>query len=919
MMRLHSVAAAVLLAAAALAPPAGGALAQNSPFALRGADNPAAARNRAAAEAADIGPGGGAPAAPVAEAPVRPRVPPPFDINRDGRAPQVAPEPEAQGTAYFPSTTVSPLSRGEAIRAEAVEATNRNDRTLLRGLLERQDNAVRELRVALDNEAEWVDSVVDRPIVPYRALRLEGEIASTSWNFFLSSAEAARGGTLSLAFTNSVLVLPEASRLNVYLNGNQIAQTAIDSPERTKVIALPVAATLLRAGENALRIEAEMRHRVDCSIPATYELWTRIDTRLTGFSFPGGRLPLAGLDDLPGVGVGTNGATRIRVMQQDPHATSAIDNMLRAAQIASVRGHFVQPLVEVSDLSRPSAAAPGTLNIVIGTYDEVRAAMPSVPPEAATRPIAALMDTAALGPTVYLTGPDTAAVAAALDRFGLPEELGLPASPVAATPPWLVPDSVPVEGRNTITLSEAGLETIEFSGRRFKTRFQVTLPPDFYAAAYGEVRLYLDAAYSNDVEPGSRLQLFVNGTLSTVVNFTSSDGQVFDDYPIMLGMQSFRPGVNTIEIVADLETKSDAVCLPGGTVPARERFALFPTTRLVFPAFARIGQIPNLAAFVTNGFPYPMSAEPVLVNVASGSLDTIGAAGTLMARVAVSRGSPLATAAVDRVDPYTDAGVIVVAPYHDVSTLALDATEAARVIPPSWLRPFTAPEETGEPQGLDRYDAVLSRLREQLREEEAGLDAAAMGADGSPSRSQMSALERGVSERDRWFEELRRDKGIGSTLAEGGRALRDALQLSSRFGGPTTRNTELAPAPEDATLIFAQAPAPQSVTTAWTLVTAPSPQLLSSSLAAVSAADNWSRIGGRVTAYSLDSNAMEVITAERVDYLATLPLSFDNLRLIAANWFSINSSIYSIALVIAAMLLGVATYALVTRLGRTNR
>ncbi len=454
------------------------------------------------------------------------------------------------------------------------------------------------------------------------------------------------------------------------------------------------------------------------------------------------------------------------------------------------------------------------------------------------------------------------------------------------------------------------------------TDFQVTLPPDFYAAAYGEARLLLDAAYSGDVKPGSRLSVFVNGVLSTAISFTSSTGEVFDDFPIVLVMKQFRPGINKIEIVADLNTDADAACLPGGTVPARDRFALFSSTRLVFPSFARIGQLPNLASFATNGFPYTLTDAPVRVQIGGDSLDTIGAAGTLLARVAVSRGAPLATNVVESVAPFEDAGAIIVAPLGEVSNIALETTGASAVIPANWLQPSAAGGRvTAEPEGLERYDEVLRRLRQQLRQEEVRLDRnAAEPADGE-TRGSLALDQRNETERtrDRWFEELQGSGGLSGMVKDAVAYVRNAINLNIDFSGSNPIDeVDVTPIPDSATLLMAQSASPQNTETAWTLITAPTAGLLSASTAAITSPDQWRQIGGRITAYDLENNAVETIAAEKVSYLATLPLSFSNFRLIAANWFSLNNGIYSIALILIATLLGVVTYLLVTPLGRKN-
>ena len=602
-----------LLAIAALAPlpgPAGEALAQASPFSLDGPPvdipvrrSPDEQRQIAEDAARDLSPANPARGAAPAAADRPAAGPRPFDINQDGRSPTVVMEDEEE-TARRPSTTVSPLADGrQPTTATPFDAVSEEQRRDLNLLLKQGGGSVRELRVNVESGQDWVESIVDRPVVPFRTLRLDGEYDTTSWSVYLSAAEAARGGTLSIAFTNSVLVLPEPSRLRIFLNGREIAETAIDSPDRTKVVALPVSSDVLRPGQNAIRLVADMRHRIDCSLDATYELWTRIDTRLTGFTFEGGNLPLANMNDLPAVGVSTNGATRLRVIQPNPASADNVDRMLRAVQAASLRGRFVQPLVEVVDAPGSLIDEPGVLNIIIGLYDTVRNVSPSVPREGAVGPVMTLVDNSETGPTIILTGPTVRDVDTALTRFEAPRLPDDPRPNIAATPPWLAPESVRVDGARSVTLAEAGVDNINFSGRRFEVDFQITLPPDFYAAAYGEARLLLDAAYAASVEPGSRVLVLVNGVLSTAISFTSSSGEILDDFPITLVMQSFRPGINDVRLVVELNTAADRACLPGGTVPSRERFALFSSTRLVFPDFARIGQVPNLASFATNGFP----------------------------------------------------------------------------------------------------------------------------------------------------------------------------------------------------------------------------------------------------------------------------------------------------------------------------
>ena len=153
-----------------------------------------------------------------------------------------------------------------------------------------------------------------------------------------------------------------------------------------------------------------------------------------------------------------------------------------------------------------------------------------------------------------------------------------------------------------------------------------------------------------------------------------------------------------------------------------------------------------------------------------------------------------------------------------------------------------------------------------------------------------------------------------------GRRCGDALNLDVTFDLERDEDEPLDRplVPDASTLILAQDAAPESNQTAWTLVTAPTPSLLSTATAALTTPEIWNRIGGRVTAYDLEQNTVEVVQTTNVNYVATLPLSFTNIRLIAANWFSINNGVYAIALVLCAILLGIVTWALITPLGRNR-
>ena len=192
-----------------------------------------------------------------------------------------------------------------------------------------------------------------------------------------------------------------------------------------------------------------------------------------------------------------------------------------------------------------------------------------------------------------------------------------------------------------VCLFAAGAEDRGFSGRRFRTDFTIGVPSDFYAASYGEAVILLDAAYSSAVLPGSHIDIYVNDSIASTVPITSSGGGLLRHLPINVTMRHFRPGVNTIAIEAILSTESDKVCAPWRNRHGRARFALFDTSEFHMPDFARVGQLPNLAATAGTGAPYNRTPDPVPLFLDRIDTNTLSAAATFLGRLAASAGHPL--------------------------------------------------------------------------------------------------------------------------------------------------------------------------------------------------------------------------------------------------------------------------------------
>ncbi|MBX8785506.1 cellulose biosynthesis cyclic di-GMP-binding regulatory protein BcsB, partial [Ochrobactrum sp. GRS2] len=69
---------------------------------------------------------------------------------------------------------------------------------------------------------------------------------------------------------------------------------------------------------------------------------------------------------------------------------------------------------------------------------------------------------------------------------------------------------------------------------------------------------------------------------------------------------------------------------------------------------------------------------------------------------------------------------------------------------------------------------------------------------------------------------------------------------------------------------------------------------------------NWTKIGGRISAYNREKQSVENLPVQNIVFLSTQPLSFTNIRLITTNWLSSNALSYVVLLMIALVALGLS-------------
>ncbi|MBB4578353.1 hypothetical protein GGE45_000655 [Rhizobium aethiopicum] len=711
-----------------------------------------------------------------------------------------------------------------------------------------------------------------RYLVPFSKFSLSGEYDRRSWSVYLTPEQAAAKASFTFAYQNSIVVAPEASALTVYLNNRPIGQQRVSSADGSSAVTFEVPPGLLQPGANLVTFQAEQRHRTDCSIQSTYELWSNIDPAGTYLSFAGGNAAeLSSADAIRAIGVDGAGSTEFDIVVPALEQPGTTKPLLRLAQGLSVLSSMPNQIFAFSTASLP-AAGPGKLGVLVGTAAELRPFFPDLPPGAESAPLAAFVTDPRNGsPLLLISGPSWQAVSSAIDTIVSPTDRSADVRRDALTTErWSAPNAPLVFSDTSIALSQLGVKTTEFSGRRFRTSFNVAVPADFYANAYGEAKVLLDAAYTDNVLPGSHIDIYVNDNIASTVPLTSTTGGILRHLPIRVTMRHFKPGLNTIGIETILMTKDDAACAPGATAGANPRFALFDTSEVHIPDFARVGQRPNLAAISGTAYPYGRATEPTPLFIDRVDADTLSAAATLLGQMAVMAGHPIAVETVASPNTIGDRDAIFIGSISQMPATALTQANISTASQASW-RPVadTQPGVVDTGTAFEEWNSKVS---------------------GGILRSRITAFR----------EWLGRNFDI----------TRSSLQFIPGA------ETVFTPSNAD-TLVVAQGSSPLGEGS-WTVVAAPSAKDLREGLEVLTGQLNWPQISGHITTYSSKTGKIDAVPVTRFDFVPSTPWSIANYRLIAANWLSTNILSYASLLVVFVLLIGVATSRMLKTLGRSK-
>jgi hypothetical protein len=712
-------------------------------------------------------------------------------------------------------------------------------------------------------------------------LRFEGETSAKSWPIYVTVAEARTRARVHLGFTNAISVMPEMSTLSVSINDIAVAQTPIAAATDSGALDVELPRGLLTPGYNSVRLTVSQRHRVDCSMEATYELWTQLDPASSGLTFPGLAEPrIDVLDDLAAISPDASGETTIKVaLPEDPDA-NALDNALRAAEAVAIRAGARRPHVEFVD---EIGERPG-LYVIAGQRDYLRAHGFSKYLSIIQGRVLAIEGQDLPGRVIVVAVGDTPTEIGEAIETILPvrrpeERAETPAAARALTNQF----GYPIHEALHVPLHDLGVATEEFTGRLYRAAFDITLPGDFYPADYDKLTLSLTAGYASGLLPSAQILVRVNDREAGSMPMKNPKGAVFRNRPVSVSLSALRPGVNHVVVEAQAPDSGDQTCDVKHLMEARKRFVLFDDSELILPSLARIGRLPNLAATLSSGFPYQTPGDS-WVYVAARDPLTLSAVGTYLARTAAVAGRPLAARVTFDREVIKSGSVLFIGALDAITPDLIEAFGVDyRALKESWSRPSAANALASEPGGKAAAGSVDSgQVFDQWAD-----GAHATTEDFSP-RVTIGAIY------DRYINIHRSDFAL----------LRD----------PDRKIV----APERATLVLAQAQGPKGGFDTWTLIIGPDEATLARDMQSLVAPSNWNEVEGRAAAFTPRSGARSIAPAVHTYFIPTQTLTPGNVRLIAAGFLSANLDYYVILIVFAAIVLGLATHAAVKAHGNQS-
>ena len=739
-------------------------------------------------------------------------------------------------------------------------------------------------------------------------LKLSGETGDLRWPVYLSAVQANAVTHFRIGHLSAVSLLTEASTLQVRVNDTVVGTASIDASHGLRVLDFAIPAGLLSAGFNAVSVAVRQRHRVDCSVAATYELWTRIDPAETGFILADGAGGVASLGDLPALLPRADGSLPIHIVMVGKTNPTHLRHLIEATQRIALAAGAQQPAV---DFGATVTDAYG-VNLALGTREVLSRLPPLADLLGTSGPLARLIPASPRGrPTLLVTGSSESELVQAVALVALPAMApGAPAGLAAAA-------SYPARstmGTEHLTLRDLGIATQDFSGRLFRRSFNLGLPADFLSSDYARGTFTLSGDYAAGLTRDAQVRVDVNGRSAGIVKLPDTRGDALKGKQLFVPLSLLRPGLNRIDVSAETPRPADADC----SATDEGRFRLSGASDLALPTLARVERLPDLAVTANGGLPYTRGKARLVVP--KPDRDTMAAALSLTARLAVAAGRPvpfdfaiappgddigstLIVASARSLDPTVLAGVgldpaRVESNWRDFAVAPPPVAAGREAQPHWWLATADGPPACRVPS-------------------QASLRASAASPEGPARAVPDVAAAFGPTAGDDLLDRWSGDKPTNRSWRDRVAAAGSGVSAWVRGAGPL-RWSDGTAAPDgfapNASIVLAQAATGAGHVT--TLVTAPDAGTLRASVACLLDPQVLAKVHGRLVALDASNGGVTATDATAFRYVASGPASLTNSRLVLAGWFSLNPAAFVALALITALCLSGTTLWFVKGIGR---
>lgn len=497
-------------------------------------------------------------------------------------------------------------------------------------------------------------------------IRLERTRSEASVPIPISPRMAFKGAKLRLTVSNSAALVPERSHLAIAINEQVVAQVPLDGAHTRSTYDIPLPINLMRAEFNNLTFRVAQHYKRDgCEDPLAPELWTRIDTERSAVYFDGGYGPLnprlADLGELFGP------------KEPNPRHIALVaavgplldDGALKAgsliAQGIALRGQYIPLDVTAPHPIKKAQEGPGVMlgldpatyggqdAVVFGTVDQLTPYVRNDVLAHVKGPFLGVypQDNDPKRVVVMVAGRDEKELTAAATALAFADS-PYPETAEAVVRTGDLPKWQDYRAHNAVmpghnyTFKDMGYRTRTMNGwDREEADLPVVLPPDLFSLTSDKLRLHLHYALGAGIQPGSGINILVNREFATAIKVDNTRASIIEDQVLDLPMKLFHAGENSITFATQFLPDGQGPCKPLPTDGLL--MTMFSDSAVNVPDLPHFCEMPDLSLLSRAGFPYTRKPDgsDTRLWVGGTDSDTVGAAWTLMGRMAQTTGLPM--------------------------------------------------------------------------------------------------------------------------------------------------------------------------------------------------------------------------------------------------------------------------------------